>query len=425
MTFQFPSVVGGLASALKSSQSDANSNSPTNGEVLDILRSSIPRNYLVSYKAAEELRVISTAVKSINIQSRVCNSNFTTAKIALTKKMRTKGTVDANSKIVKSYGALPLAMAIDHAGLLETLLDLDEVDEDDNEAVWKRVDEGAWEAMQRGCDIKRNLLGERYKKTLNQQFRVALVAAKEKKLAEGGLLDGVSYTTWFSLIGPALESRMGEDTVERHLEFMATVGAGGIGGGGGMGGGALGGLGSDGGGDGEDGLGVASVHEILREAGVEGDETWAFARMCLEESVLKLSDIFTKGGGEVSPLVNSGVYGNGLSQSRVETLKSGSGVIKSERDNGKWLHWATELIRVQGNGAKVAGPMYWTRLNPTGGGNGGLQEKTWLRYTKVLGCLLAWLVEELKVPSLVDLPSGCILEIDDNLATAWLQLIHR
>ena len=83
MTFQYPSVVGGLASALKSSQSDANSNSPTNGEVLDILRSSIPRDYLVSYKAAEELRVISTAVKSINIQSRVCNSIFTTAKNAL------------------------------------------------------------------------------------------------------------------------------------------------------------------------------------------------------------------------------------------------------------------------------------------------------------------------------------------------------
>ncbi|GMI44827.1 hypothetical protein TrCOL_g13723 [Triparma columacea] len=424
MTFQFPSVVGGLTEALQTYETEPNSPSPTIGRVCSFLRMSIPRPYLESYKEAEGLRVISTAVQSQNLQARVHNTAFTKAKHALMKKMRTLGTVDVTT-IVKSYGALPLAMAIDHAGLLETLLDLDEVDEDDNEAVWKRVDEGAWEAMQRGRDIKNNLLGERYKKTLNEQFRVALVAAKEKKLAEGGLLDGVSYTTWFSLIGPALESRMGDDTVKRHVEYMATVGAGGIGVGGGMGGGALGGLGSDRGGDGEDGLGVAAVHELLRGAGVEEDVTWAFARMCLEESVLKLSDIFTKGGGEVSPLVNSGVYGNGLSQSRVETLKSGSGVIKSERADGKWLHWATELIRVQGNGAKVAGPMYWTRLNPTGGGNGGLQDKTWLRYTKVLGCLLAWLIEELKVPSLLDLPSGGISEMDDNLATAWLQLIHR
>jgi hypothetical protein len=173
----------------------------------------------------------------------------------------------------------------------------------------------------------------------------------------------------------------------------------------------------------DDGLG--GVLQLLKSTGIDEDEVWAFDRMCREERVLKLEDIFTLGDGLVSRMVKSGVYGDGLSLARVETMKRGSGVIKSEKGSGKRLEWATELIRVQGNGAKVAGPMYWTRLNPTGGGKAGKQDKTWQRYTKVLGFLLAWLIDELKVPSLVDLPSGGISEMDDNLAAAWLQLIHR
>ncbi|GMI05967.1 hypothetical protein TrRE_jg11170, partial [Triparma retinervis] len=59
-----------------------------------------------------------------------------------------------------------------------------------------------------------------------------------------------------------------------------------------------------------------------------------------------------------------------------------------------------EVNRIQGKGAMQAGPKYWTLLNPSGGGNGTKTDETWRRYVKVLGCLLAWLVDEIKLPSL-------------------------
>jgi hypothetical protein len=318
-------------------------------------------------------------------------------------------------------------MAIEHAGLLHIMCE----EEEDSE-IWKQVDEGKWGAKQRAKDLNNvvnvgsSVEEGKKKKSFNRRFCRAVEDAKNQ--ADDGLLvDGVRYDLWFNIVGPALVARMGQENVKRLQQSMEVMRAGGIGGGGGVGGGAsgaLGGLGSDGGGDGEEDHGVVAVHELLKRAGVEEDETWAFARMCLEENVMKLEDIFTLGKGQVSPMVKSGVYGNGLSRARVETMKSGSRVIKREKDGGKWLVWATELIRVQGNGAKVAGPLFWTKMNPSGGGTANLQEKTWTRYTKVLGCLLAWLVEEIKVPTLVNLPRT-IPAKDNTLATAWLQLIHR
>ena len=430
MNFTFPSCVGGLAAALQTYSTEtnaANAASPTIDDVCDILRNSFPRSYLVSYKKAEKLNNISTAVQSQNLQARVLTTAFNDAKGALMRKVKREWRNDDGpkdvTKIVDKYGAFTLVMAIEHAGLLERLLDKEEDDE-----VWKQVSEMAWERHHRGIDMKNmnmsnNKKGKKYKHALNERFRCALAAAEHKKVAEGGLLEkGKSYAIWFTYLAPELESRMGADVVKRHVVFMTNVRAG-------MRGAVRGdastsaALASEGAMRVEDD-GLGGVLELLKSAGVDEDEVWAFNRMCRVERVLKLEDIFTLGDGLVSGMVKSGVYGDGLSLPRLETMKSGSGVIKSEKGNGKRLEWATELIRLQGNGAKVAGPMYWTRLNPTGGGKAGKQEKTWQRYTKVLGCLLAWLIEELKVPTLVDLPSG-ISEMEDNLATAWLQLIHR
>ena len=233
MNFTFPSCVGGLAAALQTYSTEtnaANAASPTIDDVCDILRRSFPRSYLVWYKKAEKLHNISTAVQSQNLQARALTTAFNVAKVALMRKVekewRNDGSKDA-STIVDKYGAFTLVMAIEHAGLLERLLDEKEDDE-----VWKQVVENKWEKRHRGIDIKNlnitnNKKGDNFKNALNERFRCALAAAKAKKVAEGGLLEkGKSYALWFTQLGPALESRMGADAVKKHVVFMTNVRAG-------------------------------------------------------------------------------------------------------------------------------------------------------------------------------------------------------
>jgi hypothetical protein len=173
MNFTFPSCVGGLAAALQTYSTEtnaANAASPTIDDVCDILRRSFPRSYLVWYKKAEKLHNISTAVQSQNLQARALTTAFNVAKVALMRKVekewRNDGPNDA-STIVNKYGAFTLVMAIEHAGLLERLLDEKEDDE-----VWKQVVENKWEKRHRGIDIKNlnitnNKKGREYKHALN------------------------------------------------------------------------------------------------------------------------------------------------------------------------------------------------------------------------------------------------------------------
>ncbi|GMH51410.1 hypothetical protein TrRE_jg2043 [Triparma retinervis] len=431
MMFNFPSHVGGFTAALKGLPKVPNSTSPSVGEVVSMLRFSLPKDYVRSFKDSESLVDISTAVQAQNLQRRVYNAPFNESKDALIKKWtrewrkRVGETKEVNT-IVDKYGALSLLMAIEHAGLLHILYE----EEEDSE-IWKQVDEGKWEGKQRAMDLK-NVVnvgssveeGKKAKHTFNAQFRRAVEDAK--KVDDGLLVDGLRYDLWFNIVGPALVARMGQVTVKRLQQSMEDMRAGGIGGGGGVGGGgrgALGDLWSDGGGDGEEDHEVVAVHELLKRAGVEEDETRAFARMSMQQMV-PLKEVFTLGHGQLSPLVRKTGVWDGLTRRRVEEMKHGSAVIKREKETGNWEPWAREVKRIQGKGAMQAGPKYWTLLNPSGGGNGTKTDETWRRYVKVLGCLLAWLVEEIKLPTLVHLPRR-IPSDNLNLATAWLQLIHR